>query len=154
MIPFFAIFSGVLAFDILTKVLVRAKLPLGSEIIVAPFFSLVHIKNTGIAFGLFQERNIFFIGLGVVLTILMMVLALKLRTKDKFAALVLAGILGGAVGNLIDRVIFGEVTDFLDFYWRVHHWPAFNIADAAICVGAGLLVWQSFRQGKNVSNPS
>ena len=62
------------------------------------------------------------------------------------AALVLAAVLGGALGNLVDRVAFGKVTDFLDFYAGAHHWPAFNVADSSICVGAALLLWHSFRR--------
>lgn len=145
MAPFFGIIVSVYALDLLTKVIVRARMPLGAEIPLAPFFSLVHVTNTGIAFGFFQGRNLIFIGLGVVVMTALIVYAVRLYRTDRFTSLVLAGVLGGALGNMTDRVMFGHVTDFLDFYWGVHHWPAFNVADSAICVGAALLVWSSFK---------
>jgi len=74
----------------------------------------------------------------------------KLRDDQKLAAVSLSLILSGAVGNLIDRIRLGEVIDFLDVYWRTHHWPAFNVADSAICVGVALLALDMFREERRL----
>ena len=132
--------------DVLTKVAVRRFMPLGSDIPVTSFFSLVHVENTGIAFGMFQDKNIYFAIFGAVLVGFMIFYAWRLLRHDRMEAFVLAIISGGALGNLTDRFLHGRVTDFLDFYWKTHHWPAFNVADSAICIGAGLLIVTSFRR--------
>ena len=130
----------------LTKMAVRKHMVVGSEIAVLPFFSLTHVENTGIAFGLFPNRNLVFIGIGVAMTMVLLWTARRNSQHSPFIANVFGVILGGAWGNLLDRIFFGRVTDFLDFYWGVHHWPAFNVADSAICIGAGYLLLTSFRQ--------
>lgn len=147
-IPFSFLLTAVYVLDFVTKTIVRTRIPEGSEINLLPFFSLTRVNNTGIAFGLFQDRNIFFIGLGFLVVVVVIFYAVQLLKTDRFTAFVLAGVIGGALGNLTDRVYFGRVTDFLDFYWGTHHWPAFNVADSAICVGAGLLLWVSLRGTK------
>jgi signal peptidase II len=139
----FLVIGGVLLADQLSKIVVRSTMSLGSEIAVLPFFSLTHVDNTGIAFGMFQERNVFFIALGLTVTGLLVAYAVRLLASDRPSASALGVILGGAIGNLIDRVTFGRVTDFLDFYVGTHHWPVFNVADAAICVGAGYVALRS-----------
>lgn len=146
MVAWAGLFISVFSLDLITKSLVRARMFFGSEIRLAPFFSLVHVNNTGIAFGLFQGRNYFFIGVGVAVMAFLIYYSFRLLKEDRFTALVLAAVLGGALGNLTDRVAHGQVTDFLDFYWGAHHWPAFNVADSAICVGAGILILHSFRK--------
>ena len=152
----FAVFSAVVAFvclsDALSKYLIRLHLPLGSEIKLCSIFSLVHIQNTGIAFGLFQERNWIFIGVGLVMTVVIVMLAKKLSKNQPLGLIGLGMILGGAFGNLADRIRLGHVTDFLDFHLGIHHWPAFNVADSAICVGAALVFWQSL-QSSQKSHP-
>lgn len=149
MISFFSLLSSVYLLDILTKTAVRRQLPLGAEINLWPFFSLVHVENTGIAFGLFPGMNAILIIIGAMVTFLAFGLALRLhRANDRFSVLSLALILGGALGNLTDRLVFGRVTDFLDFSIGHHHWPAFNVADSAVCVGVGLFVVRNlFRKG-------
>jgi signal peptidase II len=150
---FFLVILGVLGADQLTKLLIRSSMRLGSEIQLLPFFSLTHVDNTGIAFGLFQQRNLFFIFIGGVVTSFLIAYSVRLLRTDRPSAMAMAVILGGAIGNLIDRLAHGRVTDFLDFYLGTHHWPVFNIADAAICVGAGfvavrsLLEWRAARRG-------
>ena len=144
MIPFFLIFFSVLALDVGTKILVRASLPMGTEVHLLPFFSLTHVENTGIAFGLFPGRNAILIGLGILIMTVMTFSAIRLLRQDRFIGLVLAAVLGGALGNIADRVFNGAVTDFLDFYWGAYHWPSFNVADSAICVGMVLLIGRSF----------
>ena len=145
---FFAIIAVVCVMDGLSKYLVRLRLPLGSEARIFSTLSLVHIQNTGIAFGLFQERNLFFIGVGLVMTVVIVLIAVTVAKRQPLGLIGLGMILGGAFGNLADRVRLGHVTDFLDFHVGIHHWPAFNIADSAICVGAVLLFLQSVHSSK------
>jgi len=85
-------------------------------------------------------RHYFFLGVGIVALIGLTIAYFKMRDDNKFYGTALALIAGGALGNLIDRVRFGSVVDFLDVYLGGYHWPAFNVADSAICVGAGLFI--------------
>jgi len=134
------------ASDLFSKFWVRRAMPLGAEIRLLPFFSLTHVENTGIAFGMLQQMNHLLLIAGAALTALLVWMAVRSRSKDRFTTLVLAGILGGAAGNLTDRVLQARVTDFFDFYIGPHHWPAFNVADSAICVGAGLLILHGLKR--------
>lgn len=142
----YAIFGGValgvLALDQATKALVLREIPLGGVVGVIPgLFDLVHYRNRGAAFGFLNSPDIewqfwlFLSATGLAATVIL----LLARQTDKTALLTGLGmILGGAVGNFIDRVRFRSVIDFLDFYWGVWHWPAFNVADMGICCGAFL----------------
>jgi signal peptidase II len=112
--------------------------------VIHGFFNLVHVRNTGGAFGIFGgEKG----GLGSLLFVLVSLIAIgsilflfvRLREDEKTLSLSLSLVLSGAIGNLIDRLRLGEVVDFLDFYLFSYHWPAFNIADSAICLGIGLM---------------
>lgn len=112
--------------------------------IIEGFFNLVHVRNRGMAFGILNRPDIdfgFYIlvaaSLGAI--VLLSFWLLKLKEKDNFTILALSLILGGAIGNLIDRVRFREVVDFLDFYLGRYHWPAFNVADSAITIGTFLV---------------
>lgn len=145
---FVSLLSGVFVFDFLTKFLVRTQLVLGQEIELLPFFSLVHVQNTGVAFGLFQGKNLLFLALGTIVVGTLIFLAIRSLVTDPTLSWILAIIIGGALGNLLDRVRFGRVIDFLDFYIGAHHWPAFNVADSAICIGAFLMIIQGFRKPK------
>lgn len=153
MIPLTLVTLLIFIFDLITKFLVRKNMPLGREIEILPFFSIVHVENTGIAFGLFQDNNLLFLLVGLVVACAMFFLARKMLSQDKPGAFLVAVVLGGAFGNLTDRFFRGRVTDFLDFYWGAYHWPAFNVADAAICVGATLLILRELFQKKNVPSP-
>jgi len=136
---------GVLLLDQWTKHLVQGRLFLHQTVEVIPgFFNLVHVRNTGGAFGIFGgERG----GLGSLLFVVVSLIAVgcilvffvKVREDEKILSLSLSLVLSGAIGNLIDRLWYGEVVDFLDFYVHSYHWPAFNIADSAICIGIGLM---------------
>lgn len=123
-------------FDQLTKHLVRTMIRPSEAINVLPFLQIVHIRNEGAAFGLFKAfGNITF----VIISIVAIFLILYLLIRDKRNRISLSLILGGATGNLIDRIIYGNVTDFIDFYMGRFHWPAFNIADSALTVGISLM---------------
>lgn len=113
--------------------------------VIEGFFNLTYIRNPGAAFGLLASsgpvfRTVFF-GLASLFALgLLATIFFRLEEDDRAGQLSVAAILGGALGNLIDRVRYGEVIDFLDFYVGVYHWPAFNVADAAISVGVFFLV--------------
>jgi signal peptidase II len=143
---YFAIAFGVLLLDQLTKWLVDRSLTLHDSIAVLPgLFSLTHVENQGAAFGLFADspaewRAATLIIFSAVALVVVSILLWRNSHSFTFGGVALALILGGAVGNLWDRVFQGHVVDFLDFYISTHHWPAFNVADSAIVVGALLLV--------------
>jgi len=110
--------------------------------VVENFFSITYLRNKGAAFGIFAESGFrlpFLILASVAAVIGIIAVLRKLQPDENLTAVALTLILSGAMGNLMDRVRHGEVVDFLDAHWYGHHWPSFNIADSAICVGAFLL---------------
>ena len=118
------------------------------------FFNIVHVRNPGAAFGFLAGapplfRYIFFIAVTVAAILLILHYLRVSRIEEPSLVSALALILAGAVGNLIDRVRFGEVVDFLDVYIGAHHWPAFNVADSAITVGAAVLIVILLGDGRN-----
>jgi signal peptidase II len=128
--------------DQVTKHLVTTRVPLSGVIEIVPgLANLVHARNPGAAFGFmagseWQFRSLFFIVISVAALVLLLGFVLFSDDMDGCLLTGYAFFFGGALGNLIDRVRFGEVTDFLDVYWRAYHWPAFNVADSALCLGA------------------
>lgn len=135
----------VLVLDQGSKLLVMATLTPYQEVIaVTPFFNLVHVHNTGAAFSLFADQSgwqrWFFLAVASIASGVILWLLAGTRGRAVFA-IGLTLILGGALGNLIDRLAYGHVVDFLDFHVAGWHWPAFNVADSAITLGAGLLIW-------------
>lgn len=136
----------VLLTDQATKYLVMSRLPLGTENTVIPhFFRIVSVRNPGIVFGLFSRNHARGHQLVIIIfTIVAMVAILVYSERKKRAHspefYPLALILGGAAGNLLDRLFHGRVVDFLDFFIQDHHWPAFNVADSGIVVGVTLLL--------------
>jgi len=137
---------AVIVLDHLTKWWVSASLEFQQFVPVLPFFSLVRVHNTGAAFSILADaggwQRWFFIAVGVIATVIIVRL-LKRHAHERRMALALALVLGGALGNVIDRVVLGYVVDFLYFHYRSFAWPAFNVADSAISVGAALLIWDS-----------
>ncbi len=136
--------------DQLTKLAIMANLaPFRDSLVITGFFSLVHWHNTGAAFSLLADQpgwqKGFFLAVGVVAAAVILHLLRKPGRPALFNA-ALALILGGALGNVIDRLAYGHVVDFLLFHWRDWFFPAFNIADSAITLGAGLLIWDSLRK--------
>ncbi|MFW6324655.1 MAG: signal peptidase II [Desulfovibrionales bacterium] len=146
----------VLLLDQITKVLVQQFLPLGGKAVIPGFFDLVYVLNKGAAFGFLNRADIhwqtyFFIGVSALAVILIFQL---LRTVDRHDPVLFAGlglIMGGALGNLIDRIRLGKVIDFLDFYLGSHHWPAFNVADIAISLGSLALLFTFFKNRGHAS---
>ena len=138
--PYFLVALLVVLFDQATKYVVRVSLDTFETIRVLPFFNVVHVRNEGAAFGLFKSLgNAAFIVVSV--GALVLVTFLLLKTKEDRLSLSL--ILGGAIGNLIDRILFGRVTDFVDVFVGRFHWPAFNVADSALTVGLMLMLLRS-----------
>ena len=144
--PFVMIAGLVVLLDQATKLLVLAKMPLYHSITVLPgFFNLTHIRNPGGAFGFMAAgsqgiRNLLFVGVSIVAMGLIVYFYRSTPKTYPYLASALAMIFGGAVGNLIDRLRFGEVVDFLDVYVGAYHWPAFNVADSAITVGITIFI--------------
>ena len=120
---------------------------------IADFFNLVLGLNRGVSFGLLNMQSPMgrWILAGLALTIIAALLVWMWRTDKRLVTGALGLIVGGAVGNVIDRVLLGAVVDFLDFHWAGYHWPAFNVADIAISCGAAALIWDSF-VGENESS--
>jgi signal peptidase II len=143
---------AVLLLDRITKWAIAQTIPLEDAINIIPgFFRLTHLENTGAAFSLFADspspfRTTLLIVFSVAALAVVSVLLWKDRSVFHSGTLALSLILGGAVGNLWDRAFYGKVTDFLDFYIGVHHWPPFNVADSAIVVGALLLFIRMLRK--------
>jgi signal peptidase II len=144
---------AVIVVDHLSKFWVSSTLGFQEAVPVLPFFSLVLVHNTGAAFSFLANaggwQRWFFIAVGVVATVIITRL-LHRHARQPRLAFALALLLGGALGNVIDRVVLGHVVDFLYFHYRGLAWPAFNVADSAITVGAGLLIWDSLR-GKSAA---
>jgi signal peptidase II len=147
-ITFLAIVAGiVLVLDLFTKMLVLAHLPLGAGIPVIPgLFDLTHVQNPGGAFGFLatmgpQARGVIFILVSALAVAVILWFYLQTPVQQRWLAFGFALIFGGAIGNLVDRLRFGAVIDFIDVYIGDLHWPAFNIADSAITVGVAIFAF-------------
>jgi len=138
-------------FDQLTKYIAEQAIPAGATIPLLPSLSLVLTYNTGAAFsflaGASGWQRWFFVLVAVAAATLI-IWMLHRHRSETFLCIGLALILGGAIGNLIDRVLVGAVVDFILLYWRHYQWPAFNVADSCITIGAGMLIWDSLRQSR------
>jgi len=135
--------------DQFVKILIVGYYQLGDSTLVSSFFNVVRVHNSGAAFsflaGASGWQRWFFTGIGVAAALLILWL-LKSHAGQKLFSFALACILGGAIGNVVDRVLYGYVVDFLDFHWHGWHFPAFNIADSAITIGAiGLILDELLR---------
>lgn len=141
----------IILLDQISKIVVDRTIPLHHSIpIIDGLFSLTYIRNTGAAFGIFAGSHAvfrlpFLIVFSVVAIGFVVMMLKRLPDNERGLAIALAFILGGAVGNLIDRVVYGEVIDFLDFYWSRYHWPAFNVADSFITLGVVITVYYLVR---------
>jgi signal peptidase II len=145
---------GVIVLDQWTKWLVEIHLPHhAAQPLVPDLLNLTHVRNTGVAFGLFASQGM--TGGSWLLTVLGLAALTAVGvyfwfapSRDRLLLIALALVVGGAVGNLIDRVSSGAVTDFIDVYVGNHHWPSFNVADSAISIGIVLMAVDSFRSRK------
>ena len=147
----------VVACDRLTKQFAVDRLDLGEVYTVVPGFNLTLVLNQGAAFGFLADsggwQRWVFVIVGIVISTLIMTTLLRKSPASGFSRLGLTFILGGAVGNIIDRVSQGYVIDFVDLHWQAWHWPAFNVADAAICIGALVVLLDVFRSMRTTPGP-
>lgn len=149
MLKYLFITSLVIFFDQVSKWLMMSWLSLYETVVIMPYFNLTMAHNEGAAFSFLAQaggwQRWFFIGLALVISVVLFVWLAKLKPTEKLEAISLSLILGGAIGNVIDRISYGYVVDFIDLYIGHNHWPVFNIADSAICIGAILLIADSFK---------
>ena len=137
--------------DQCSKLVVDGLMQLYESIPVMPYVNLTYVHNTGAAFSFLSDaggwQRWFFAGLAALISVTITVWMAKLKQHETLLAVALALVLGGAVGNLIDRLAYGYVIDFIDVYYQTWHWPAFNIADSAITIGVVLMIAESFGLG-------
>jgi signal peptidase II len=142
---------AVIALDQATKFLVLRLLELYQRVEILPVLNFTRLHNTGAAFSLLAGadgwQRWFFIGLAGVVSTILIIWIFRLPRGDKLLSMALALILGGAIGNVIDRIVYGHVIDFIQVHWQDAYFPAFNVADSAITIGAGLLILDALRGG-------
>lgn len=142
----------VVVLDQLTKLWAASALTYGEAVPVMPYFNLTLLHNTGAAFSFLSQgggwQRGFFILIALVVCVVLLLWLARLRQAERWLAVAITLVIGGAIGNLIDRIAFGYVIDFIDLYYGAWHWPAFNIADSAIFVGAVMLAIDALRGEK------
>lgn len=140
----------ILLADQLSKQIVISSMQLFDSIELLPFFNFTYVRNYGAAFSFLSDaggwQRWFFTIIAVVISLMLAVWLSRLNRGQLKLSLALSLVLAGAIGNLVDRLVYGYVIDFLHLYYQNWHYPAFNIADSAICIGAVLLIWDSFTQ--------
>ena len=155
----FVISFLIVSLDQLTKWLVKAHVPFLSRITVFSWFDITHLRNPGIAFGMLSDmsesvRFYFYVIVFVLVLVVIFFFLRRLEQEQKISRYALAFVLGGAIGNSIDRFAYGYVTDFIAVYWPGNPgllWPPFNVADSAITVGAiSILIFGALRRGKEI----
>lgn len=143
----------IVVFDQLTKQWVSSSFTYGETLELLPFLNLTLVHNMGAAFSFLSDaggwQRWFFTIVSLIVSVVLVVWLSRLPAKQYLLATALALVLGGAVGNLWDRVLLGYVVDFVDVYYQKYHWPAFNVADAAITIGAILLIIESLFSSKS-----
>jgi len=141
-----------LVLDQITKHWVAGSFDLYESVNILPFFSFTYVHNTGAAFSFLADQGgwqrWFFTAIATIASVVFIVWLSKTPKENKLLSIAFALMLSGAVGNLIDRALFGYVIDFIDFHWAGYRFPAFNIADSAIFVGAVLMIAESFINGE------
>ncbi|NBI13940.1 lipoprotein signal peptidase [[Haemophilus] felis] len=139
--------------DIGTKYLVVKNFDLYESVNILPIFNLTYVRNYGAAFSFLAEHSgwqkYFFVGLALAVSITLIYFLFKNKAEQKLQNSAYALIIGGALGNMLDRLYHGFVVDFFDFYWDTYHYPVFNVADIAISLGAGLLLLDAFKNKEN-----
>lgn len=146
------IVAAIVLLDQTTKMLIVHSLAVHESVpVFESFFHLTHERNTGAAFSLLAEapasfRQPFFLVTTLIAVVALLFWLRSVPITASWTIVAIAGILGGAIGNLIDRVLYGEVVDFLLVHWHGYYWPAFNVADSCITVGVLGLLWTSFKE--------
>ena len=138
--------AGLLVVDVVSKALIETSMRVGESIpVITDYFSVTYVRNAGGAFGLFSGigepwGKVFFLAAAAATVVLLLVFFRRIPVEERIHRLAVSAIIAGALGNMIDRIVYGEVVDFLDVYVRDWHWPAFNVADMAITLGVATLV--------------
>lgn len=149
MLKWLSISAVIVAVDLYTKYLIQKSFEYGEHLTITSFFDLVRYHNEGAAFSFLANaggwQKLFFTAVSIV-AIVVITYLLRKHSTQKLFCFGLALVLGGAIGNLYDRITLGYVVDFLFFHYDTLYWPAFNVADSAICVGVGLLLLDSFQK--------
>jgi signal peptidase II len=152
--------AAVFALDRISKLIIESRVSFIDTYKVIPgFFDIVHSQNRGVAFGIFNDstsewRTTLLVIASIAAVIMVSVMLWSAKKLDAFSLWGFALILGGAAGNVFDRIVWGRVTDFLLFYIGQYQWPTFNLADSAIVVGSGLLILDLLRQKRQAANVS
>ncbi len=152
----FTVIPFVFVLDRATKYLITSSLEIYGSIPITSFFSIVHARNTGGVFGFLhahQYAQYIFMILPVLIACVLAFIIFSGRLSNA-KTLALSFIFAGAIGNIYDRFAYGNVVDFLDFYYGAYHWPAFNVADMSICLGIGLWFYMELFHSKKDSSPS
>ncbi len=159
----FLISNVLIILDQITKFWITLHIPLHYSIsVVEGYFNLTHIRNPGVAFGLFARNEyeykvLFFVVISIIAIIAILTIYHQSPENKRAVRFGLILIFSGAIGNLIDRILYGEVIDFLDIFYERFHWPAFNIADSCITIGVSFMIYDLFfgyQKNASVSNPS
>lgn len=138
---------SIMLLDQLSKQLVRAHLSYGDSIpVIDGFFNLVYVRNDGAAWNLLSGHGLILISISALVLLLLLVFRKRFLDDTLFHRILLGLMVGGIVGNLIDRIRFGWVTDFLDFQFGSYHYPSFNVADSAICIAVVFYIITNFRK--------
>ena len=141
--------------DQVTKFLVMQHLLVNSHVILIPgLFNLSHVRNTGAAWGMMQGFNPGLILMSVVMLVAIIGFRRRFMADTRIYRIIAGLMIGGIIGNLIDRLRLGFVVDFLDFHWKLHHFPSFNVADSAICIGVGLYILSQLLTGNSAEESS
>ncbi len=155
MLKWIGLSAIILILDQWSKITINGSMKLYESIVLIPGFNLTYVHNTGAAFSFLSEaggwQRWFFAAMAFIISIVLTVWLYRLKKHETLLAVALALVLGGAIGNLIDRLAYGYVIDFLDFYYSSWHWPAFNVADMAISTGVFLMLLESFGIGVDKS---
>lgn len=150
-LPYGLLVAATLVLDRWTKVLIQKRFDLNESIsVIDGFFNITYVRNTGVAFGIFSSisspvKSVLLSVFTACAAVVVVTYSVRSPVRNRLLQIALSLILGGALGNLYDRLAYGYVVDFLEFYAGSYHWPSFNVADAAISIGVGLLALEIIR---------
>lgn len=150
-LPYIFLVIAILGLDRWTKVLIQSRFDLNQSVsVIDGLFNITYVQNTGVAFGIFSSvsspaKSVLLSAFTVLAAIIVVVYSLRSSVRNRLLQVALSLIFGGALGNLYDRLAYGYVVDFLEFFIRSYHWPSFNIADSAISTGVVLLALEIMR---------
>ena len=137
--------SFIFIFDQITKLIIRSQIMIGHSVPESGFFRLTHVRNTGSAFSLIKDQNILLTSIGILVLIVLIFFIKEIKNNQPYVIIAISMQIGGALGNLIDRIFLGSVVDFIDIgVSGVYRWPTFNIADSSIITGMALLILSFF----------